>query len=206
MIKNLLFDLGGVIMDIRRENCIESFRRIGMEDPGKFLGEYVQAGPFGDLESGKITPAQFREALREWLPEGTSDSEIDRAFGDFLTGIPVGRLHQLEQLRGKYRIYLLSNTNPIMWHDGIDREFRKDGHDINHYFDGLQTSFEAGCMKPDPKIFKMVEERFGIAPEETVFLDDSAANTAIARELGFQTITVEPGTEFIDGLRREGLA
>lgn len=198
MVKNLLFDLGGVIMDIRRENCIESLKRLGMEDPGMFLGEYVQAGPFGDLESGKITPAEFRDELRKWLPEGVTDGQIDSAFEDFLIGIPLHRLHELEELRKRYKIYLLSNTNPIMWNDRIAKEFEKDGKTIGDYFDGMVTSFESKCMKPDAKIFEDVVEKCGIKPEETIFLDDSATNTEAASRLGFQTITVTPGSEFAE--------
>lgn len=198
MVKNLLFDLGGVIMDIRRENCIESLKRLGMADPGMFLGEYVQAGPFGELESGKISPAEFRDELRKWLPAGVTDEEIDSAFEDFLIGIPLHRLHELEELRKKFSVYLLSNTNPIMWNDRIAGEFKKDGKTISHYFDGMVTSFESKCMKPDARIFEDVVEKFGIKPEETIFLDDSASNTAAAEKLGFKTITVIPGAEFAE--------
>lgn len=191
-------------MDIRRENCIEAFRRLGMADPGMFLGEYVQAGPFGALESGAITPAEFRGELRRYLPEGVADQQIDEAFERFLVGIPVERLRQLEELRGKYKLYLLSNTNAIMWNSMIADEFRKDGHDINHYFDGTLTSFEAKCMKPAAEIFRLAESRYGIRADETLFLDDSAANTAEAEKLGFQTLTVAPGNEFMTMLKENG--
>ena len=203
MIKNLLFDLGGVIMDIRRENCIESFKRLGMEDPGQFLGEYVQAGPFGALESGQITPEKFRSELRRYLPASTTDEQIDSAFGDFLIGIPRHRLEQLRELRKKYKIYLLSNTNPIMWANGIANAFKQEGGEITDYFDGMVKSFEAGVMKPAPEIFNQVVRKFGIRPEETVFIDDSASNTRAAEALGFKTVTVAPGTEFADLLAAE---
>lgn len=204
MIKNLLFDLGGVIMDIRRENCIEAFRALGMADPGMFLGEYVQAGPFGQLEAGEITPAEFRAELRRYLPENVTDEQIDVAFERFLVGIPAERLRQLEELRKTYKIYLLSNTNPIMWNSMIAAEFRKEGKNIDAYFDGTLTSFEARVMKPDAAIFRMAEERFGIKPQETLFLDDSASNTEAAARLGFHTLTVPPGNEFMTMLKQAG--
>lgn len=201
MIRNLLFDLGGVIMDIRRERCIEAFRDLGMDDPGQFLGEYVQAGPFGALEAGGITPVQFRDELRRYLPDGTTDAQIDVAFERFLIGIPVHRLQALERLRGRYRLYLLSNTNEIMWNSMIAAEFRKEGREIAHYFDGTLTSFEARSMKPDAAIFRMAEQKFGIKPGETLFLDDSASNTEAAAALGFAVMTVPPGSEFMTLLK-----
>ncbi len=198
MIKNLLFDLGGVIMDIRRQNCVDAFKRLGMPRPEDMLGEYSQKGPFMRLEEGVIDPAEFRREIRELIPREVTDGEIDEAFCRFLTGIPVERLRSLEKLHGDYRIYLLSNTNPIMWNSRIAEEFRKDGHDISHYFDGTVTSFEACSMKPDRKIFDYAVQTLGIRPEETLFFDDSEANVKAARALGFQAEVVAPGAEFTD--------
>lgn len=196
MIRNLLFDLGGVIMDIRRQNCVEAFRRLGMDDPDRYLGEYCQAGPFEGIENGSYTPAQFHSAIRLLIGKEVSDEQIDAAFGEFLVGIPVERLRCLECLRRSFGVYLLSNTNPIMWANGIDRNFRRDGHDADYYFDGIVKSYEAGCMKPDRRIFDLVVSRFGIIPRETLFLDDSQANLDAASALGFHTLLVPPGKEF----------
>lgn len=205
MIKNLLFDLGGVIMDIDRMNCVASFRKLGMEDPEQFLGEYVQQGPFGDLESGKIDAPEFRAELRKYLPAGVSDEAIDSAFSDFLIGIPTKRLDALAELRKRYKVYILSNTNPIMWDGRITDEFAKQGKDITAYTDGVITSFEVKCMKPDARIFTEALTKFGIKAEETVFLDDSKANTDAAARLGFETIHVAPGCEFMDLLAAKEL-
>ncbi|MDE5687442.1 MAG: HAD family phosphatase [Paramuribaculum sp.] len=205
MIKNLLFDLGGVIMDIDRMNCVASFRRLGMEDPERFLGEYVQQGPFGDLESGKIDAPEFRAELRKYLPAGVSDNAIDSAFSDFLIGIPLKRLDALTALKERYNIYILSNTNPIMWDGRIAQEFAKQGKDITAYTNGAITSFEVKCMKPDVRIFTEALTKFGIKAEETVFLDDSKANADAAAQLGFDTIHVAPGCEFTDLLAAKGL-
>ena len=115
----LLFDLGGVIMDIRRDNAVEALRALGMADADDFLGEYGQKGPFLTLEKGEITPGEFRDELRPMLRPGVSDAEIDAAFNRFLTGIPLERLRALERLHATHSIYMLSNTNPIMWHSRI---------------------------------------------------------------------------------------
>ena len=198
MIKNLLFDLGGVIMDIRRLNCVKSFERIGMTDADSFLGEYAQKGPFLLLEEGAITPGQFRDEVRKLIKGDVTDEQIDSAFCDFLIGIPHHRLETLRELKTRYGIYMLSTTNPIMWHSRIAEEFRQEGYDINYYFDEIVTSFEARSIKPDRLIFETVITKCGINPEETLFLDDSQKNLDAAAQLGFKTALVTPGSEFID--------
>lgn len=198
MITNLLFDLGGVIMDIDKNRCIEAYRELGMAEPARFFGEFSQQGPFMALEEGTITTDDFHAQLRPLLPEGTTDAEIDRAFCRFLIGIPEHRLRSLEKWRKHYGIYLLSNTNRIMWQATIASEFEKDGKSREAYFDGMVTSFEAKALKPDRRIFEYAVEHLGIRPEETLFLDDSAANLDAAAKLGFHTALVAPGTEFDD--------
>lgn len=200
-IRNLLFDLGGVIMDIRRQDCVDAFRRLGLRNADSYFGEYAQQGPFMALEEGSISTDEFHAQVRRDLPEGVTDAQIDEAFCRFLTGIPVGRLAELRRLRESgYKIYLLSNTNAIMWDSVIAGEFTKEGLTRDDYFDGMVTSFEARALKPDAAIFRYTASTLGIKPEETLFFDDSEANTAAAAALGFATATVRPGTEFTDYL------
>ena len=201
MIKNLLFDLGGVIMDIRRLNCVASFERLGMKNADSFLGEYSQKGPFLQLEEGAISEEEFRTAVRALIDGEVSDEQIDSAFCDFLVGIPKYRLEQLRQLKKSYNIYMLSNTNSIMWRSRIAEDFRQEGLEREDYFDGIVTSFEARSIKPDAKIFHTVVEKLGINPNETLFLDDSQKNLDAAAQLGFHTLLVTPGSEFFELLK-----
>lgn len=198
MVKNLLFDLGGVICDIRRTDCEDAFRAMGWENIGDFLGDAAQKGFFMDLEKGLISPEEFRKEIRKHIADHNADDRtIDRAFCRFITGIPEHRLRRLEELRQSYRIYMLSNTNPIMWNSVLKTEFQKlPAKNREDYFDGIVTSFEEHCAKPEPLIFKRVLEKFNIKPEETIFFDDSLTNCHAAGELGFQWRHVEPGKEF----------
>lgn len=197
--KNLLFDLGGVIIDIKRQNCIDAFVKLGMTNIADFLGDYAQSGIFMAVEDGSLSADDFRKQLHTMLPPDVTDGQIDEAFQAFIVGIPEHRLQALRNLRAKgYKLYLLSNTNPIMWNGIIDREFRKEGLTREDYFDGMTTSFEAKCAKPDPAIFDYACRTMGIRPEDTVFYDDSSVNTAAAEKLGFKTVHVLPGTEFTD--------
>ncbi|WP_304479895.1 HAD family phosphatase [uncultured Duncaniella sp.] len=197
MIKNLLFDLGGVIMDLDRDRCVRAFERLGMKDADDFLGVYGQKGAFLALESGKIDADEFHRQVRPMIdrPE-VSDEEIDNAFNEFLVGIPVTRLEALRALRKYYKIYLLSNTNPIMINSRIAEEFRKEGFEMADYFDGIFTSYEAGCCKPGKEIFDYTEREGHIKPDETLFFDDSQANVDAARSYGLNAVLVKPGDEF----------
>lgn len=204
-IKNLLFDLGGVIMDIRKENCVSAFERLGLKDAASYFGDFSQQGAFMMVERGDMTTEQFHAALRPALPSGVSDAEIDAAFCEFLIGIPVHRLEELEKLSGRYRVGLLSNTNPIMWDSKIREEFEKAGKKREDYFEGMVTSFEANSLKPEKGIFEYAVRRLGFVPEETLFFDDSQANLDAAAALGFKTALVRNGEEFSDIIKKRGL-
>lgn len=204
MIKNLLFDLGGVIVDIERSRCVEAFRALGLENAESYFGDYAQTGVFMQIEDGSISEDQFHNYLRHLLPEGTTNAQIDTAFQKFIVGIPEHRLRALRHLRAQgYKLYLISNTNPIMWNGVLAQEFRKEGLERADYFDGMITSFEAKSAKPDTEIFLQLYQRYGFRPAETLFFDDSQANIEAGRSLGLQTAHVRPGTEFTDYLPRK---
>ncbi len=197
MIKNLLFDLGGVIMDLDRDRCVRAFERLGMKDADDFLGVYGQKGAFLALESGEIDADEFHAQVRPMIDrENVSDEEIDAAFNEFLIGIPVHRLESLRELRRDYKVYLLSNTNPIMVNGKIAEEFRREGREMADYFDGIFTSYEAKCCKPGKAIFDYTEKVGGLNPSETLFFDDSQSNVDAARSYGFNSVLVRPGDEF----------
>lgn len=197
-IKNLLFDLGGVIMDIKRENCVKAFEAMGMTDANDLLGEYAQKGVFLELEEGKISPNEFRTEIRKHISSTVSDKDIDTAFCKFLLGIPPHRLNSLEKLKEDFNIYLLSNTNPIMIESDIKHYFKVCGKEMADYFDGMILSYEAKSIKPDSGIFEYTIKKLGIKPEETIFFDDSQKNLDASAKFGFKTALVSPGSEFMD--------
>ena len=197
-IKNLLFDQGGVIVDIRRDYCLDELRQLGMDHPELLIGLYKQEGPFFALENGDITIDQFHDALRPLVPAGVTDEQMDNAFSSFIVGIPLHRLQSLRELRKRYNTYILSNTNPIMFEGVIARNFAQEGLDVNAYFDGVTVSYKAHSNKPDRQIFDYAVATMGIVPEETLFFDDGQENLDTAAKLGFKTALVEPGCEFMD--------
>lgn len=198
MIKNLLFDLGGVIMNIRKENCITAFTELGLADAASYFGDFSQKEPFESLESGHITVAEFHNIMHTLLPENVTNARIDNAFQKFLIGIPLERLQQLRKLRKKFNLFLLSNTNPIMWKGFIATQFAQEGLTVRDYFDGITTSFNAKALKPSPQIFEYASRTMEIEPGETLFLDDSQANCDAAIELGWHAAHVPMDKGFMD--------
>ena len=194
----LLFDLGGVIMNIERTDAVKAFEALGMADADSFFDPYEQRGAFGLLEAGQITPAEFRDEVRRRFRPGVTDEEMDAALCRFLLGIPPERLERLAELRRKgYKVYMLSNTNPIMWERYIVPDFRKLGGEMGDYFDGTVTSFEVGVCKPDACIYEYALEKFAIKPEETTFFDDGPANVEAARRLGINALHVTPENDML---------
>lgn len=185
-------------MDIDRSRAVSAFAELGMADADSFFDPYLQRGYFLQLEQGLISPEEFRACVRPLFGRPVSDEEIDRGLDRFLIGIPAERLERLRALRrAGHGVYLLSNTNPIMWNGFILNEFRKLGGDISDYFNGVVTSFNAKVCKPDARIYRMAAEQFGIAPESTTFFDDGPANCSAAEQLGFKVRLVDERNNFM---------
>ena len=201
-IKNIIFDLGGVIIDIKREAAATALQELGIEEAERLLGEYEQKGVFLLLEEGRLSDAEMYDSLLPLCNDGTTCTDIKTAFEKFLVAIPVERLRKLDSLRKKgYKLYVCSNTNPIFYNDWIAKAFRQDGKTINDYFDGIVASFQELMCKPNPDIFKILIERYGLKPEETIFLDDSAANCASASSLGIHSkVITEQGEDSFDSV------
>lgn len=196
-IKNLVFDFGGVLIDIDKERCIDAFRNLGFEQAERLIGNYCQQGIFSDLELGRISSEVFCQSVRNDSGRLVSDEQIIQAWNSMLVGIDPAKLGKLLELRQTYRVYLLSNTNIIHWKSSIPM-FTKDGHSLNDYFDDLFLSFEMHQAKPDKEIFQSVISRAGIMPHETLLIDDSETNCNAVRSLGWQAHRVEAGTSWMD--------
>lgn len=201
-IHNLLFDQGGVIIDLDRQRCLDALAQLGLPHPERLVGLYEQSGPFSLLESGAISPAEFRDRVRRMFAEHVTDEQIDKAFCSFIVGIPLSRLRALRELKKTYRTFILSNTNPIMMHSVIRENFEQEGLTIHDYFDGVALSYEAGYNKPHPGIFEYAIAHLGIDPCETLFLDDGEANLVAAARFGFHTALVPPGGEFEEIIKK----
>lgn len=196
-IKNIVFDMGGVLVDLERQACVNAFVDLGFKDAPAMLDPYLQRGIFLQHESGEITPQQFRDAIKQGVEDPVpSDEQIDEALNKFLIGLPVYKLEMLRDLKKRFKIYMLSNTNQIMV-DFIDRTmFTQEGLTYNDYFDYRYLSHEMKLLKPSDDIYLEMARHGEMIPEQTLFLDDSQANIETAVRLGFQTYFVKPEEDY----------
>lgn len=190
-INNVIFDLGGVVVDLDRERAVKALGQLGLEDADRMLGLYGQQEPFYGLETGERSTGEFFDIMRSRMNPGVTDRQITDAFNQFLVRIPVQRLAMLRRMRmAGYRIFVLSNTNPVMFNTWLDRAFRQEGGTINDYFDGVVVSYEELMCKPNVAIFQTLMRRYGLNPAETLMLDDSDKNCKAAAEAGAHALKV----------------
>ncbi len=200
MIKNLVFDFGGVIADIDKNKAIRAFKKLGMENIEDYIGLYAQKGIFLEVEDGQISDVSFCEKLSDVVGRKLSYEEVKQAWLGFFVGIEEYRLDYIEKLRSQYNLYILSNTNPFVQSWAQSTEFSSKGRSLRDYFDEIYTSYEIGYIKPAPEIFKYMIKDANLVPEETLFIDDGASNIKIAKELGFQTYLVAEGEDWRDNI------
>ena len=165
MIKNIIFDFGGVIITLDHAKAVESFKQLGIADAEKRLDPYTQGGIFGDLEIGSITADEFLSKLCDIAGHDISYEACRQAWLSYHSELPKRNLDILRQLRKEgYRLILLSNTNPFMMSWAESDEFDGEGNPLSSYFDAEYKSFEVKFMKPDPSFFMHILSRRGRAP------------------------------------------
>ena len=197
MIRNIIFDLGGVIITLDPQEAIRRFRELGLHDAVKQLDSYTQTGIFGDLERGNISDETFRSEISKMVNREVSWDECRYAWLGYAREVPNRHLDELRKLREEgYRLFLLSNTNPYMMSWVKSPDFDGEGHSIEDYLDGCYLSYEIGVMKPDRRFFEHVLHAAQLNPSETLFLDDGPANVAMAGQLGIATMCPKNGEDW----------
>ena len=197
-VKNIIFDFGGVIIDIDFNKSIDAYNKLGANNFKEFYSQAQQTYLFDKLDTGEISTQQFLSELRNYLPPSVTDKQMIDAWNAILIGIPEHRIRLLERLKAKFRLFLLSNTNEIHY-----PEYTKELQDKFHYeslcvlFDKAYLSFEVGLRKPDPDFYKMVLQENNLDPSETLFIDDSIQNLEPAKKLGIHTFFLEPPKDII---------
>ena len=202
MIKNLVFDFGGVIVSLNRDAAVQAFEQLGVADAEHILDKYHQTGIFLALEEGRLTEEEFRQQLGELCGRPLSFEEVQQAWLRFISGTDLQQLHYLETLRSRYRLYILSNTNPYISAWACSPQFTTDGKPLDAYFDGLFLSYRMGMTKPDRRIFRQLLDEAELQPEETLFVDDGASNIRAGQEAGMHTLLAENGCSWVPELKK----
>jgi putative hydrolase of the HAD superfamily len=202
-IKNIAFDLGGVVIALSYEQAVRRFEEIGLKDARQHLDAFHQRGIFGDLERGIITTEEFRIELGKLIGREVTYDECLYAWHGYVEYVPQKNLQMLLKLRQLgYKVCLLSNTNPFMMQWAMSNEFDGNGHSMDYYFDNLYLSYKYKYMKPSPEIFKIMLEGQQSSAEETLFIDDGQKNVEAAKELGMKTLFPENNEDWTKPLAK----
>lgn len=204
-IKNIIFDLGGVILNIDYDLLINSFSKIGLPHFEAYFSQQEQRSLFDDYEKGMITSDVFRQKLKTQCRPGTTDADIDSAWNSMLLDLPEQRLSLLISVKSTYRTFLLSNTNEIHMtyiYKYLQKTF--DIKDFSDCFEKVYLSYEMKMRKPDIEIFNKVLSENNLNSAQTLFIDDSAQHIESAGKTGIQTYLLDVKRENINDLFNSG--
>ena len=196
--KNIIFDLGGVVLNIDHSLTVSEFEEMGVKEAGKLFAKPKQKQLFDYIDKGAISPADFRNEIRKCADIDAEDYLIDEAWNAMLLDLPKERLEFLAKIKARYRTFLLSNTNEIHM-NAIHKYLQKDFGipDLKNYFEKVYLSYKVGMRKPDAEIFKLVLEENNLIASETLFIDDSKEHIEGAKKLGLQTYWLDIEKESI---------
>ena len=203
-IKNIIFDLGDVIINISPQRCIQAFVDISPELDIDFVrNQFNEKQIFEKYESGFINNEDFIKLVKEAIQVyDISDEDIIIAWQQILLDIPKKRIELLQKLRKKYRLFILSNTSFYHVEEVNAILNRTCGvRNLNTLVDKVYYSFEMGVRKPEEMIYKKVIKDAEIVPSETVFLDDNLENIQAASNLEIHVIHVKKPTDMTDYLK-----
>lgn len=198
-IQNIIFDLGGVFLNIDFERTNQAFQQLGLAGFDRFFTQHHAHQLFEDLETGKISPDQFYAAFRAETQTQLTDAQIRDAWNALLLDFPPERLDWLEKIRQHYRVFLFSNTNAIHY-DAFMAQFAQvfPGKDFNAYFEKAYYSQTLGLRKPEPESFQAILTEQDLDPAVTLFIDDTPKNVEAAQQVGLQAWWLSPGKSVLD--------
>ena len=194
MVKAIVFDIGGVLVDLDLKRCIRAFREIlGFERITELLDASHQKGIYGEMEAGRLSAQRFRECILAESRPGCTGADVDRAMAALLMGVPETTAQVVKDLSARYPLYLLSNNNPISMARTYEL-FRGVGIHPETAFRGQFISCEMKLMKPTQECYREVQRRIGLPAGEILFVDDNQTNVDAALQAGWQARYYEPGT------------
>ncbi len=196
MIKDIVFDFGGVLTLLDTNEALNRFKALGVEKPEDFINPYCQHGPFFKVENGDITAEQFCKELEEICHRSINFEDAKHAWCGFLASVHEDFLEYLQQLRTRYRLSVLSNTNPFIQSWALTPDFTSKGKSLEDYFDMLFFSYRMRASKPGEEIYRKMLLEGNMKAEETLFIDDSEKNIETARRLGINTLKVNNGEDW----------
>lgn len=192
-IKNLIFDLGGVIIDLSIDETLRSFATLAGAEPSAIETLYHTAPEFLSYETGHLTDEEFRAFVNSHCKQPGSDADVDKCWNGMLRGLPKKKLDLILSLKNKYNVFLLSNTNAI--HVKHINEVMLPAIPgtlplLDDYFHKAYYSHIMKMRKPHREIFEEVLADSKLRADETLFLDDNHDNVVGAGKAGIRTAFV----------------
>jgi glucose-1-phosphatase len=197
-IKNIIFDLGGVILNIDIKRTETALRELGIERLSQYMTQSHLISFFKEYEAGKIDDAAFIRAIQSLSQEVLEEEAIVNAWNALLLDFPTERIELLRRLRKKYRLFLLSNTNAIHHKQFQQQLYLQTGNYLEDLFEKTYYSHTIGICKPDVAAFRLVIDENKLDPAETIFVDDTEANMSGAREAGLHIAHIKPNSSILD--------
>ena len=209
-IKNIIFDLGGVVLDIDENIVYKELEKMGIS-----TSELAHSKEFMDImskfDTGIYTAPTFRKKTKAILgQEKMTDQKFDSIWNSMLLDIPRERIAALEQIRKHYKIFLMSNSNEIHYDLYVrDLQLRFGYNEFDELFNKSYFSFAEHLEKPNPRFFELILDHEHLLPEETLFIDDTAENIMVAKSLGINTYRISREelvrNLFENGVLKEGV-
>jgi HAD superfamily hydrolase (TIGR01509 family) len=197
-ISTIIFDLGGVIMDIDVKQTLRAFSGLGLHNVHEYFGHGFAASFFRDHEAGRISDDEFLQEIKKLLKGEVSDEAVIDAWNALLLRFPPERIKLLEDLKNRYRLFLYSNTNAI--HKEKFTEIYRQAYsgELDDHFEKAYYSHELGQRKPDPAGFEQIIRENGLDPKQTLFVDDALMNVEGAIKAGLKGLYLPPGFYITD--------
>ncbi len=193
-IKSIIFDLGGVLLNISYQNTIDKFKKLGIDNSSSFYSKKEQNNIFNHFECGEITGEKFVREIQKHC-NNSDPKQILSAWNAMLLDLPKNRINLLNSLKEKYQIFLLSNTNEIHINKFQNIMGEKEYHKFYNLFNKVYYSHEIGFRKPNVESFHLVLDKNNLKAKEVLFIDDSPQHIEGAKKLGIQTYHLQGNEE-----------
>jgi epoxide hydrolase-like predicted phosphatase len=201
MTKSIIFDLGGVILNIDFKKTSAAFTTLGVQDFDQYFTQYHSNPLFKQLETGAIVNNSFYDNVRSAASIAADNTAIDTAWNAMLLDFPPARIERLKELSKKYRLFLFSNTNAIHHAAFLHQFYAQFGFNFDTIFEKAFYSHLVGYRKPDIEAFEYVIRQADVKAEETVFIDDTLPNIESAAKMGLQTIYITKEKDMLQWLK-----
>lgn len=192
--KAIIFDLGGVILNIDYRLTINAFEKLGVKNADLFYSKKEQNPIFDKLEIGAITPNSFLTALQKYCAN-TNKNEVEKAWNAMLLDLPKSRLNHIQKLSKNYKLFLLSNTNEIHINAFKKKIGEKRWLQFSSLFTKMYLSHEIGFRKPNKEAFQIILDENRLKANEVFFIDDSPQHIESAKSIGIQSHYLLEGEE-----------